>query len=56
MFWTPTPYADSAQIEEVDGMMMELGIPTFPTPARAARAVKKMVDYYRFRQSVQNGG
>ena len=55
MFWTPTPYADSAQIEEVDAMMMDIGIPTFPTPARAARAVKKMVDYYRFRQSVQNG-
>ena len=56
MLWTPTPYTDSAQIAEVDGMLMELGIPTFPTPGRAARAVKKMVDYYRFRQSVQNGG
>ena len=56
MLWTPTPYTDSAQIAEVDGMLMELGIPTFPTPGRAARAVKKMVDYYRFRQSVQNWG
>ncbi len=55
MFWTPTPYQDSAQIEEVDGILMELGIPTFPNPARAAKAVKKMVEYYRFRESVANG-
>ena len=55
MFWTPTPYADSTAMGEMDASLMELGIPTFPTPARAARAVKKMVDYYRFRQSMENG-
>ena len=55
MLWTPTPYTDSSQIAEVDSILMEFGIPAFPTPGRAARAVKKMVDYYRFRQSVQNG-
>ena len=55
MFWTPTPYADSTAMSEMDAKLMDLGIPTFPTPARAARAVKKMVDYYRFRQSVENG-
>jgi acyl-CoA synthetase (NDP forming) len=53
MFWTPSPFSDSATLEELDKTLQGLGIPTFPTPARAARALKKMVDYYRFRQSLE---
>jgi len=56
MFWTSTPYADSSNLEELDKTLQGLGIPAFPTPARAARAVKKMVDYYRFRESLKEDG
>jgi acyl-CoA synthetase (NDP forming) len=53
MFWTPTPYPDSTALGELNQTLQDFGIPTFPTPARAARALKKMVDYYRFRQSLE---
>ena len=53
MFWTPVPYPDNAPMEEIDKTLQGLGIPTFPSPARAARAMEKMVDYYRFRQSLE---
>jgi len=53
MFWTPVPYPDTAPMEEIDETLRDLGIPTFPSPVRAARALKKMVDYYRFRQSLE---
>jgi acyl-CoA synthetase (NDP forming) len=56
MFWTSNPYADSSNLEEMDKTLQGLGIPTFPTPARAARALKKMVDYYRFRRSIEEDG
>jgi acyl-CoA synthetase (NDP forming) len=52
IFWTPTPYKDSAVILELDEAMQNLGIPTFPNPERAAKAVSKVVQYYRFRQSL----
>ena len=53
MFWTPVPYPDTASMEEIDETLRDLGIPIFPSPVRAARALKKMVDYYRFRQSLE---
>ncbi|MFH1560833.1 MAG: CoA-binding protein [Chloroflexota bacterium] len=56
MFWTPNPFSDSATLEELDKTLQGLGIPAFPTPARAARALKKMVDYYRFRQDLEEDG
>lgn len=54
MFWTPVPYPDNTFLEEMDKTLQGLGIPTFPSPARAARALKKMVDYYRFRESLDD--
>ena len=56
MFWTSTPYSDSGTLQELDQALQGLGIPSFPTPARAARALKKMVDYYRFRKSLEEDG
>ena len=53
MFWTPTPYPDSTAMGELDQALQSFGIPTFPTPNRAARALKKTIDYYRFRQSLE---
>ena len=52
MFWTPVPYPDNAPMEEMDATLRDLGIPTFPSPVRAALALKKTVDYYRFRESL----
>lgn len=54
MFWSPTPYPDSTVLGGLDKTLQGFGIPTFPTPARAARALKKLVDYYRFRQSIES--
>ncbi|SVB62601.1 uncharacterized protein METZ01_LOCUS215455, partial [marine metagenome] len=53
MFWTPTPYPDSTAMGELDQALQSFGIPTFPTPNRAARALKKTIDYYRFRQGLE---
>lgn len=55
MFWTPSPYQDSDTLEELDKALLDLGIPTFPTPARAAQALRKMIDYYRFQQGFDVG-
>ena len=48
MFWTPVPYPDHEPMEETDAILRDLGIPTFPSPSRAARALRKVVDYHRF--------
>ena len=56
MFWAPFAYQDGAALEEMDKAFQGLGIPAFPSPARAARALKKVIDYHRFRQSLKDGG
>ena len=45
------------QMGEMDAMIDGPGHSHLPDAgARSSSAVKKMVDYYRFRQSVENGG
>lgn len=47
MFWSSAPTNDSEAIKETDAILQELGIPSFPTPLRAAVALRKVVDYYK---------
>ena len=56
MFSTPIPYRNGAPMEELDTILQGLEIPVFASPERAARALKKMVDYYRLRQSLEDNG
>ncbi|MDP6102297.1 MAG: CoA-binding protein, partial [Dehalococcoidia bacterium] len=52
MFWTPVPYPDNTAMEEIDKTLREMNIPTFSSPSRAALALKKMIDYHRFREDL----
>ena len=56
MFWSPIPYRDGPTFVDLDDTLQGLGIPAFTSPGRAARALRKMVDYYRFRQSLEEDG
>ena len=40
-------------MEETDAILRDLGIPTFPSPSRAASALAKVVDYHRFHAGMQ---
>jgi acyl-CoA synthetase (NDP forming) len=53
MFWSPVPYRDGPAFVDLDETLQNFAIPAFASPARAAQALRKMVDYYRFRASVQ---
>ena len=53
MFWTPVPYPENGPMEETDATLRDLGIPTFPSPSRAASALRKVVDYHRFHAGMQ---
>ncbi len=53
MFWAPIPYRDGESLLETDKMLQELRIPVFASPARAARSLKKMVDYYVLRRDME---
>ena len=54
MFSTPVPYRNGALLEDLDVGLQGLGIPVFASPERAAHALKKMIDYYRFRESIDS--
>ncbi len=53
MFWNPIPYRDGEALLEIDDMLQQLKIPVFASPARAARSLKKMVDYYALRRDME---
>lgn len=53
MFWIPIPYREGAGLVEVDQVLQQLGIPAFASPARAARAFRKMADYYIARREIE---
>ena len=40
-------------MEETDAILRDLGIPIFPSPTRAARALRKVVDYHRFHAGME---
>ena len=52
MFHTPIPYGEGTLLEELDKRLQELGIPVFLSPERAARTLRRMVDYYALRQDM----
>ena len=56
VLWAPAPFHNGAALEETDKILQSVGIPAFPSPARAARSLKKVIDYYRFRQGLEDGG
>ena len=56
MLWTAIPYPDSTLVESLHKTLQGFGIPAFATPARAARALKKTVDYYKFLRGLEENG
>ena len=48
MLFTSNPYSDGENLKELDRRLQEAGIPSFPTYERAAQAIKKVADYYKF--------
>ena len=55
MLWAPIPYQDGDWLQELDKTLQGLKVPTFGSPTRAARALKKAIDYQRFRQGLVDG-
>ena len=53
MIWSPIPYRDADMLLEADNFLQQLRIPVFASPARAARALRKMVDYYALRRDME---
>jgi hypothetical protein len=47
MLFSPNPYQNGAELQALEKQLLEAGIPSFPSYDRAARAVKKVVDYSR---------
>ncbi|MEE9162602.1 MAG: CoA-binding protein, partial [Candidatus Neomarinimicrobiota bacterium] len=48
ILFSPDPYGDGQILKDLDLKLQEAGIPSYPTYERAALALKKLVDYYRF--------
>jgi acyl-CoA synthetase (NDP forming) len=53
---SPTPLAHGEAIRELDQQLHALGIPAFPGYERAARALAKVGDYYRWRADAEASG
>jgi len=52
MFSSPAPHQDAEAIAAIEAQLQEAAIPSFPSYQRAAQALKKVSDYYRFHQRV----
>jgi len=50
MLFSPDPYGDGDDLKKLDLMLQEARIPSYPTYERAALAIKKLVDYFRFHE------
>jgi acyl-CoA synthetase (NDP forming) len=50
ILFSPDPYGDGHTLKDLDLKLQEAGMPSYPTYERAALALKKLVDYYRFHE------
>ncbi len=49
---SPNPYRDGQALFDLDKALLEKGIPSFPSPERAAKALRRLMDYQAFKAGV----
>ena len=53
VIYTGDPFGDGEAYQAMEGWLRAAGIPTYPTYERAARALKKVVEYHRFHAGME---
>jgi acyl-CoA synthetase (NDP forming) len=49
---SPTPLEDGPAMAELDGQLREIGVAAYPTYERAAMAMRKVLEYYRWQEGL----